>query len=187
LSRRLWATCRHFGIAPKTLYVWFKRFKDGNPTTLEDRSHRPHRVRQKISSWKIQQVIQRFRLYPNPKRAENTAKKRRRAWKKKRVTELQTEPHPGFLFCLDTVVRHFEGENRYILTGIDRYSRLSFARMYTSHSSQTAADFLRKLDLLLGGQITHIQTDNGSEFHKNFEAAIQDLAPPRGTRVQAPH
>jgi transposase InsO family protein len=73
------------------------------------------------------------------------------------------------------VVRHFEGEKRYILTAIDRYSRLAFARMYTSHSSQSAADFLRNLHLLVGGQITHIQTDNGSEFQKNFEVAIQDL------------
>src|SRR5262249_51800707 len=49
------------------------------------------------------------------------------------------------------------------------------ARMYTNHSSFTAADFLRKLHLLLDGQITHIQTDNGSEFHKHFEGAIAEL------------
>ena len=45
---------------------------------------------EKISSWKVQQVIERFQLYPNPKRACNTAKKRRRAWKKKRITELRS-------------------------------------------------------------------------------------------------
>lgn len=128
-----------------------------------------------ISSWKIQQVIQQYRLYPNPGRAENTARRRRRAWKKKRITELMTKPRPGFLFGIDTVVRHFQGEKRYILTAIDRYSRLAYARMYSSHSSLSAADFLKRLHRLLGGQLAHIQTDNGSEFHLHFEQAIQDL------------
>lgn len=128
-----------------------------------------------MSSWKVQQVIERFHLYPNPKRAENTAKKRRRAWKKKRITELTTKPKPGFLFGIDTVVRHFQGEKRYILTAIDRFSRLAYARMYTSHSSLHAADFLKRLNLLVDGKLVHIQTDNGSEFHKHFEKAIEDL------------
>lgn len=128
-----------------------------------------------ISSWKIQQVIQRRGLYPNPKRAENTAKKRRQAWKKKRITDLVKKPRTGFLFCLDTVVRHFDGNKRYILTAVDRHSRLAFARMYDSHSSVSAADFLRKLHTLVNGQLVNIQTDNGSEFHLHFEKAIRDL------------
>jgi transposase InsO family protein len=128
-----------------------------------------------ISSWKVQQVIERFQLYPNPKQAHNTAKKRRRAWKKKRITELTVKPYPGALFCIDTVVRHFEGTKRYILTAIDRHSRLAYARMYTTHTSRTAADFLHRLHRLVGGQLMHIQTDNGSEFHLHFEEAIQEL------------
>lgn len=128
-----------------------------------------------MSSWKVQQVIERFQLYPNPQRACNTAKKRRRALKKKRITELTTQPSTGFLFCIDTVVRHFNGEKRYILTAIDRHSRLAYARMYVTHSSLNAADFLRRLHSLVGGQLTHIQTDNGSEFHLHFEKAIRDL------------
>jgi transposase InsO family protein len=128
-----------------------------------------------MSSWKIQQIIERHHLYPNPKRAENTAKKRRRAWKKKRITELTKKPQTGFLFGIDTVVRHFQGKKRYILTAIDRFSRLAYARMYTTHSSLNAADFLRRLHLLVGGNLTHIQTDNGSEFHLHFQKAINDL------------
>ncbi len=204
-------TCRHFGIAPKVFYFWRKRFSETNLASLEDRSHRPHRVRpstltgeqmerivqlrtrylryskmklailyrekfaESISTWEIQQVIERFKLYPNPKRAENAAAKRRRAWKKKRITELQTKPNPGFLFCLDTVVRHFDGAKRYILTAIDRHSRLAFARMYPNHGSLAAADFLRRLHQLVGGQMVHVQTDNGSEFHKHFDVAMRDL------------
>lgn len=128
-----------------------------------------------LSSWKVQQVIERHNLYPNPKGAHNTARKRRLAWKKKRITELTTKPKTGFLFCMDTVVRQFCGQKRYILTAIDRHSRLAYARMYTNHSSQTAADFLKRLHCLLDGRLLHIQTDNGSEFHLHFERAIKDL------------
>lgn len=130
---------------------------------------------ERISTWKIQQVIERFCLYPNPKRARHTARKRRLAWKKKRITDLQTKPSTGFLFCLDTVVRHFEGAKRYILTAVDRHSRFAFAWMYTTHSSLTAADFLKRLHELMGGNLVHIQTDNGSEFHLHFEKAIKEL------------
>jgi transposase InsO family protein len=128
-----------------------------------------------ISSWKIQQVIQRHRLYPNPKKAQMTARKRRQAWKKKRITELVQRPRPGFLVGLDTVVLWVEGQKRYVLTAVDRFSRLAFARMYTNHSSAAAADFLRRLRLLVGDELTHIHTDNGSEFHLHFEKAIADL------------
>lgn len=128
-----------------------------------------------ISSWKIQQIIERHQLYPNPKQAHNTAKKRRLAWKKKRITELTTKPSTGFLFGIDTVVRHFQGQKRYILTAVDRFSRLAYARMYTTHSSLNAADFLKRLHLLVDGHLAHIQTDNGSEFHLHFEMAIKEL------------
>jgi transposase InsO family protein len=128
-----------------------------------------------IKCWKIEQVIRRFSLYPNIKKARRIAKMRRNAWKKKRITELQTKPRPGFLFCLDTVIRHFEGNKRYILTAVDRFSRLAYARMYATHSSAAAADFLQRLHLLMNGNLVHIQTDNGSEFHKHFEDAIKKL------------
>lgn len=39
-------TCRHFGISPQTFYRWKKRYMSNNLASLEDRSHRPTRVRQ---------------------------------------------------------------------------------------------------------------------------------------------
>ncbi len=53
--------------------------------------------------------------------------------------------------------------------------RRAYARMYTTHSSKTAADFLHRLYLLLDGKIVHVQTDNGSEFHLLFEKAMEEL------------
>lgn|SRR5262244_512427 len=39
-------TCRRFGISRQTFYRWWRRFDPQNLSTLEDRSHRPHRRRQ---------------------------------------------------------------------------------------------------------------------------------------------
>jgi transposase InsO family protein len=132
------------------------------------------RYGQSISSWQIQKVIQRYKLYPNPKRAENTAKKRRKAVAKKRITELVKKPQAGFLFSLDSIICHWE-QKRYIITAIDRFSKLAYARMYTTHSSVSAADFLQRLHQLVGGDLVNVHTDNGSEFKKYFEQAIRDL------------
>ena len=73
------------------------------------------------------------------------------------------------------MVRHWNGTKRYILTAIDRHTKIAFARMYTSHSSFSARDFLHRLHLLLDGKIENVQTDNGSEFHRYFENACEAL------------
>lgn len=42
-------TCRHFGISPDTFYTWHRRYDPRNLRSLEDRSRRPHRVRQPMT------------------------------------------------------------------------------------------------------------------------------------------
>jgi transposase InsO family protein len=81
----------------------------------------------------------------------------------------------GFLLCLDTIVRYWCGQKRYILTAIDRHAKIAFARMYTNHHSSSTADFLYRLYYLLDGKIENVQTDNGSEFHKHFDVACAQL------------
>src|SRR4030042_5778336 len=39
-------TCRYFGISPQTFYRWKKRYNPCHLESLEDRSHRAHRLRQ---------------------------------------------------------------------------------------------------------------------------------------------
>src|SRR5512136_1765915 len=39
-------TCRYFGISPQTFYRWKKRYDPHRLESLEDRSHRAHRLRQ---------------------------------------------------------------------------------------------------------------------------------------------
>lgn len=124
--------------------------------------------KEKISSWHIQKTIEKKKLYYNPKRSAQIAKKRRNSLKKKRITELKKKEVSGFLVCLDTIVIYWNGMKRYIFTAIDYTSKIAFARMYATKSSYNAADFLSRLHFLLDGKITNIAHDNGSEFMKHF-------------------
>ena len=128
-----------------------------------------------ISDWKVQCIIQVSDIYYHPKKAFRTANKRKKAINKKRIAELKKKPKNGHLLALDSVIRIVNGQRRYIITAIDTYSKIAYARMYNSHSSIQAEDFLTRLNYLLDGKIENILTDNGSEFQKYFEKACQKL------------
>jgi len=126
-----------------------------------------------ISGWKIQCMILKAGIYYKPQKQAKINRKRQRAVKKKRITELKQKRIAGFLLCTDTIVKYWRSKKRYILTAIDKYSKIAFARMYTTHSSYNARDFLSRLYYLLDGKIENIQTDNGSEFQGYFTKACQ--------------
>ena len=130
---------------------------------------------QKISSWKIQKVIEKHQLYYHPIKCARIARKRLVALKKKRITELKKKNISGFLICLDAIVIHWNGLRRYIFTAIDYYSKIAYARMYQSESSVSSSDFLLRLNYLLEGKISNLGHDNGSSFYKHFMKACQDL------------
>lgn len=218
-------TARHFGIARKTFYQWFKRFDETNIRSLEEHSRAPkkRRVREytpvqyerivklrkerirygkmklltlyrdaypedtRMSAWNVQCIIERSGLYYHPKKQTRINRKRVLSVKRKKITELQRKKVRGFLLCLDTVVRYHKSQKRYIVTAIDKYSKLAYARMYTTHSSTSTRDFLCRLHYLLDGKIENIQTDNGSEFKKYFDHLLLKLNIPHyHSRVRTP-
>jgi len=132
---------------------------------------------EEISTWKIERVVSRYKLYPDQNKAEKTAKKRARAQKhpKKRITQLVKEGRLCFLFQLDTIVIYWNSLKRYILTAVDHATKLGYARMYKNKSSRSAADFLYRLRYLVAQPIENLQTDNGSEFAWEFERATAKL------------
>lgn len=133
---------------------------------------------EEISSWKIQYTIIKYRLYYNPTKTARTTKKRLSGGKKKRITELKTlwfQKKAGYIICLDTIVIYWHGLKRYIFTGIDKYGKVAFARMYKNKSSKNGADFLYRLYYLLDGKIPRVGHDNGGEFGKYFKTACKML------------
>ena len=53
-------TCRYFGISRQTFYRWRRRYDPQDLSSLQDRSHRPHRRRR--PTWTARQVQQVLRL-----------------------------------------------------------------------------------------------------------------------------
>lgn len=78
--------------------------------------------------------------------------------------------------ALDTIVIHRNGTKRYIFTAIDTVSKIAFAHMYTTKSSRNASDFIRRVAYLLDYELWNALNDNSSEFHKEFIAAVRELA-----------
>ena len=54
-------TCRYFGISPQTFYRWKRRYNSKRLDSLEDRSHKPKRLRQPTWSSEIAQEVLRLR------------------------------------------------------------------------------------------------------------------------------
>ena len=64
-GRNALRTCRHFGISRQTFYRWKRRFDRHYLTTLEERSHRPHKVRQPFWSLELaERVLTLRQQYP---------------------------------------------------------------------------------------------------------------------------
>lgn len=135
----------------------------------------------KISSWKIQKVIESWKLYYNPEKTQKIALKRQKAKKKKRITELHLDKlywfqkKAGYIICLDTIEIRWNSLKRYIFTAIDKYGKVAYARMYKNKSTINSEDFLYRLYFLLDGKVPRVGHDNGSEFEKYFQSACQKL------------
>lgn len=94
--------------------------------------------------------------------------------KKKKVRRKDYKPeHPGDLIQMDTVSIFTAGIKRYIFTAIDVRTRFAFASVYKSNSSVNGSDFLSKFLKVTPFSIKRIQTDNGSEFAKQFAQSCQ--------------
>jgi len=145
---------------------------------------------EKMSSWHIQKVIEKDHLYPDHVKVSRLRAKsvQARIHRRKRITALVKEHKVNYLWHVDTVIRTLtSGGYRYLVTAIDDVSKLSYARLYTTHSSRNAKDFLERLVYLTDHKVINIHTDNGSEFKKEFEDACRDLQIPQWySRVHTP-
>lgn len=134
-----------------------------------------------ISTWKIERVIRKHKLYPDPIKNKRTQFKRarRKANPRIRVHNLLKPTKIGALWHIDSIVLNIGNLRRAIITGIDEVSKVAYARMYPSNTSTYAKDFIQRLMYLTEGTISVIHTDNGSEFDGYFAQAVKELNIPR--------
>ena len=111
---------------------------------------------------------------PNPKKLFFSGKTGRLTEQKLKLykKKLRSKGHQGGLVKADTIVRFTNGIKRYVLTAIDRETKFAFASGYASHGSRNAAEFMRTFKEVAPLSLTHVHTDNGSEFANHFEAYL---------------
>jgi len=80
------------------------------------------------------------------------------------------------LWHTDTIILYWYGQYRAIFTAIEDKTKLGYAKVYPTHSSNNAADFLKRLMVLADCQIVVIHSDNGSEFAGEFKKACRQLS-----------
>jgi transposase InsO family protein len=85
-----------------------------------------------------------------------------------RRTKLRSKVHEGTLTKADTVVRFHDGIKRYIVTALDTGGKFAFAYAYKNHSSIATTHFMDQYRYVTPVPVSHVQTDNGSEFEKHF-------------------
>jgi putative transposase len=128
-----------------------------------------------ISTNKIQKVINKHNLFPDPQMHKKKLKRRIKRRNKTYIHTFEKKKELGFLWHTDSVVIWWYGSRRVIFTAVEECTKIAYARVYTTNSSKNAKDFLERLLYLANNQVKHIHHDNGSEFYGDFEQACKEL------------
>lgn len=182
-----------FSVSTPTLYRWRANLKKhhGHLQALNNKSRAPKKTRFRVAPAGLKDEIIRLRTqHPRmgktqifhtvkhkiktsestvgrvlkdmrergqlPLRGEKPYKKKTRVNKDRRREKVGIEA--------DTVVRHVNGIKWYFVTAIDLTSRKTWVYVTHKHSSMQASNVMKQIDI----EIPCVQTDNGSEFLKNF-------------------
>jgi len=131
----------------------------------------------KISTHKIQQAINKFHLYPDKidRQLQIKKKQHQKRQNKLRMHQFDKKKELGFLWHTDSVIANWYGQRRVIITALEEQTKVAFAHIYSSGSSRSATDFLKRLLYLSNNQVINIHHDNGSEFAGEFEESCRLL------------
>jgi transposase InsO family protein len=133
--------------------------------------------KEKISTWKIERVIRKHHLYPDPIEHKKRVVKHKSQRKRVRIHTIDTTKYePGKLWHVDSIEVNWYDQKRYIITALEDKTKLAYARVYPTHAASYAADFLKRLVYLSDGDISVVHSDNGSEFAGKFSKAASDLS-----------
>jgi transposase InsO family protein len=113
-----------------------------------------------------------LRVFPEKIRHNGTIVPRKRTKTPRKPKGFRAK-WPGHLVTLDSIERIVHGRRRYILTATDNYSCFSFAWATTSHASKAAKEFFWIMRHVFPVPFEFVQTDNGSEFKKDFAKELR--------------
>lgn len=128
-----------------------------------------------ISTNKIQKVINKHNLFPDPEIHKRKLKRRVKRRLKTYIHNFEKKKELGFLWHTDSIIIWWYGARRVIFTALEEETKIAYARAYRTNSSKNAKDFLNRLFYLANNQVKHIHHDNGSEFLGQFEEACKEM------------
>ena len=150
------------------------------------------RIRRQYPAWskyKIRKILSRQKMVVSASTVgrvlkrkglikEKISKKRSKAAKnpKKRFPKGFKIAFAGDMIQMDTKYVNLIGGRRiYQFTALDVLTKRRVLKYYASLASQNGADFLRHCLKKFPFSIKNVQTDNGSEFLKHFDALCKEL------------
>lgn len=130
---------------------------------------------EEISTWKIEETIRKYNLFPDKKKHAKRLKKARRSQTKRRIQDVESSGNFGHLWHVDCIIIYWYGLRRVVFTAIEELTKIGYARAYKTNTSGYAEDFLKRLMYLVEGKVELMHSDNGSEFAGKFNEACQQL------------
>ncbi|SNR66528.1 IS481 family transposase [Desulfurobacterium atlanticum] len=126
----------------------------------------------KISPSTVYRVLKRYRLIERTQKLKSVFKKRKQKGKKNRTRRGLRADKPGTIL-IDVKYLYWCGKTFYQFTAIDKFTRIAFARIYSTKSSRNGRRFFKELEKFLPFKIEKVQTDNGSEFLGEFDEYLK--------------
>lgn len=121
----------------------------------------------------IGKVIRRHSELANTQHLKKLRKHKNYAIARVRASRELRHKDLGSLVQIDTKHLYIMGVRFYLFVAIDCLSRYGFVWCYKTGSSESAADFLRKVIDYFPFEIEAVNTDNGSEYLLNFHKACR--------------
>jgi len=120
----------------------------------------------------IQKVINRHSELKNSQHRKKVKKYKQRSIARLKASRELREKHVGSLVQVDTKYFYVLGNKFYLFSAVDCKSRYGFTYCYTTITSRSASDFIRRVRRYFPFSIGAINTDNGSEYLKEFHTEI---------------
>jgi len=131
--------------------------------------------KENVSTWKIERVIRKWNLFPDRQKHQKYLRLKAKRKEKVYIKSLEKKDVFGFLWHIDAVIIWWYGQRRVIFTALEEQTKIAFARVYKTNSSNFSKDFLLRLVYLVDSKVNYIHSDNGAEFEGSFSAACEDL------------
>lgn len=188
---------RYYGIPPGTVSKWMKKAKiighHPIPTKSSRPKHHPNELKEnvvkrivaiRLKTKRTYEVVHKYLENEGIKTSPSSVLRTldRKGLLKKRSPWKRYHPHverpypekPGSLVQIDTIHLMTGPKTRiYVMTLIDVYSRIAYARCYEKLNSAIGVAFLREAETQSVFDFEMIQTDHGPEFGKWFVERVK--------------